>query len=106
MTRILVVVMLIGGLAMGSGVAAAQSYSQSRPSPEVMLFDGLIGRPIGIAATAGGFATLVATLPFSLPSGSTAQAARGLVGEPAAWTFRRPLGHNYMDQRQQRFWLP
>ncbi|MFP3867529.1 MAG: hypothetical protein ACLFUU_05095 [Desulfobacteraceae bacterium] len=106
MSRILVVVMLIVVMTVSSGIAAAQSYSQSRPSPEVMFFDGLVGRPLGVAATAVGCATLVATLPFTLPSGSTGQAARGLVREPAAWTFGRPLGQNYMYQRNQRFWLP
>ncbi|MBW1917299.1 MAG: hypothetical protein JRI57_04650 [Deltaproteobacteria bacterium] len=106
MSRLLMVGILILGLALGSSIATAQNYSQSKPSPEVMFLDGLVGRPIGIAATAVGFATLVATLPFTLPSGSTGQAARGLVREPAAWTIGRPLGQNYMFHRHQRFWLP
>jgi hypothetical protein len=62
------------------------------PSSAVMAFDGLIGRPLGLATTLAGTALLVVETPFTLYSDTTAEAAWGLVGRPAGWTFVRPLG--------------
>jgi hypothetical protein len=62
------------------------------PSSTVMAFDGLVGRPLGLATTIVGTGLFLGTLPFSIPSDSTADAAWGLIGRPGGWTFVRPLG--------------
>jgi hypothetical protein len=64
------------------------------PSSSVMAFDGLIGRPLGLATTIVGTALLVVETPFTLYSDTTSEAAWGLVGQPAGWTFVRPLGRS------------
>ena len=64
------------------------------PSSSVMAFDGVIGRPLGLATTIVGTAAFLITLPVTIPSESTAEAAWGLVGRPGGWTFVRPLGRS------------
>jgi hypothetical protein len=62
------------------------------PASSVVAVDAIIGRPLGLATTIAGTAVFLVTLPMSLPSESTAEAAWGLVGRPGGWTFVRPLG--------------
>ena len=62
------------------------------PASSVVAVDAILGRPLGLATTIAGTAVFLVTLPMSLPSESTAEAAWGLVGRPGAWTFVRPLG--------------
>ena len=62
------------------------------PSSAVMAADGLIARPLGLATTIAGTALFLITLPVSIPSDSTADAAWGLVSRPGGWTFVRPMG--------------
>jgi hypothetical protein len=62
------------------------------PASSVVAVDAILGRPLGLATTIAGAAVFLVTLPVSLPSDSTAEAAWGLVGRPAGWTFVRPLG--------------
>ncbi len=57
-----------------------------------MLLDVLVLRPLGLVATGLGAGVFVLTLPFTLPSGSMGDAACGLVADPLAYTFSRPLG--------------
>lgn len=64
------------------------------PSSAVIAVDGLIGRPLGLATTIAGTALLVIETPFTLYSDTTSEAAWGLVGRPAGWTFARPLGRS------------
>ena len=64
------------------------------PSSAVMAFDGVIGRPLGLATTIVGTAAFLVTLPVTIPSESTSEAAWGLVGRPGGWTFVRPLGRS------------
>jgi hypothetical protein len=91
----------------GVGVAGQIGYSMrgaekgfgfkpdpNPPSSSVVAVDAIIGRPLGIATTIAGTAVFLVTLPVSLPSESTAEAAWGLVGRPAGWTFVRPLGRS------------
>ena len=78
----------------GSGhQAIAAQYSTDQTSPEKMIVDLVIARPIGIAVTAIGTVFFIASLPFSALGGNTKEAARELVGFPAYFTFQRPLGH-------------
>lgn len=59
---------------------------------EGMIFDLLALRPLGLVATVVGGAVYIVSLPFSLAGGNAAQAGWELVGEPAQFTFVRPLG--------------
>lgn len=67
-------------------------YSSARPSGAAMLVDGVVVRPLGIVATAIGAVAWVITLPFSALGGNTEEAGSSLVGDPARFTFQRPLG--------------
>jgi hypothetical protein len=57
-----------------------------------MMFDLVILRPLGLAATVVGTAFFVVSLPFSILGGNTGEAAKKLMVEPAKYTFTRPLG--------------
>lgn len=54
--------------------------------------DFLLCRPLGLAATIIGSALFVVSLPVSALGNNVGQVANTLVGEPAAFTFTRPLG--------------
>lgn len=87
--------MLVGNLVWSPLGLAADYYraqNRQRPNTNIMAADALIGRPIGLGATILGTGTFVATLPFTAFSGSVKDAARGMIKEPGAWTFTRPLG--------------
>jgi hypothetical protein len=62
------------------------------PSSAVVAADAILGRPLGLATTIAGTAVFLVTLPVSIPSDSTGEAAWGLSGRPLGWTFIRPLG--------------
>ena len=64
----------------------------TEPGPVEMIIDGIIVRPISLAATIIGSVFFVVTLPFSAPSGSVGDAADTLVVTPGAYTFTRCLG--------------
>jgi hypothetical protein len=72
--------------------ASAAGYIDDKPSPEAMLLDGVVVRPLGIGATVVGVAVWIVTLPFSLLGGNAGEAADALIVDPAAFTFTRPLG--------------
>ena len=57
-----------------------------------MMFDLVVLRPLGLAATVVGTAFFIVSLPFSALGGNTGEAAKKLVVEPAKYTFSRPLG--------------
>jgi hypothetical protein len=57
-----------------------------------MMFDLVILRPLGLAATVIGTAFFIVSLPVSVLGGNTGEAAKKLVAEPARYTFSRPLG--------------
>jgi hypothetical protein len=106
--KILVVMMALSLVCALSGAAAAQvlGYSMDRadrgfkakpdaePSAAGVAADALIARPIGLGLTIAGTATFLLTLPFSIPSGSTDEAADGLIVKPGGYTFVRPLGRS------------
>ncbi len=73
-------------------VASAAGYIDDEPSAEAMILDGLVARPLGLAATLLGAAAWVVTLPFSLLGRNSMEAGQAMVVEPAAFTFTRPLG--------------
>ncbi len=91
---LLLIIALSVPLNLVSGSAyAADTYRIVGPSPASMAVDGLVVRPLGIAATILGSAIYVVTLPFSALGGNVGEAGDSLVGEPYRMTFRRPLGH-------------
>jgi len=58
-----------------------------------MAFDFVVLRPLGIATTAAGCGFFIVTLPFTVWSEERIkQSGHGFVGEPAYYTFVRPLG--------------
>ena len=69
-----------------------QEQALRQPNGSEQFVDAVLGRPLGLFALALGAVTYVVSLPFSLPSHSADQAAKGLVVSPAQWTFKRPLG--------------
>lgn len=79
---------------------ASSTYSQQspayypgpRPSAELMIFDGLVVRPLMLGVTALGVGLFIVTLPFSLLGSNVDQAADRLVAEPARWVFVNCLG--------------
>jgi hypothetical protein len=90
----------------GTSTAGVLGYSLDRadrgfkdppdvePSATVVVLDGLIARPLGLGTTLGGTGLFIVTLPFSIPSGSVEQSARGMIGRPGGYTFIRPMGKN------------
>jgi hypothetical protein len=63
------------------------------PDGESVLFDLIFLRPAGILATAVGLIGSVAITPFAITS-TDSKAYKGLVAEPFAYTFKRPLGES------------
>lgn len=57
-----------------------------------MAADAVLVRPFGVIGTVLGTAIWVVSLPFTIPSGSTGDAAQELIGKPLGYTFSRPLG--------------
>lgn len=55
--------------------------------------DVTLARPVGMAATVTGFALFLVSSPFSLLGGNAGESWDNLVVAPAAYTFKRPLGH-------------
>ncbi len=81
--------MLAGALIAGApGVAA----NEDEPTYGAMAADVVVGRPLGLLATALGTATFIVSLPFSALGGNVEQAAEHLVVKPAEATFVRCLG--------------
>jgi hypothetical protein len=82
-------------LTLPAGLAGAED---GQPTPEVTAgataVDLLVARPGGLAATVLGTVIFVVGLPFTLINGSTEQAAQQLIGDPASYTFARPLGQD------------
>ena len=75
-------------------VRADQYATNVPPTAEAMAGDVLFVRPLGLAATILGVATFIVALPFTIPSGSVGSSAKVLIGEPASYTFSRPLGQS------------
>lgn len=73
--------------------AQAQDYFEAKePGGGAMMYDMVVVRPIGIVATAVGSVFWLISLPFSASGDNTDTATKKLVKEPAAYTFKRPLG--------------
>jgi len=81
-------------------LAAAGDLVIDEASGDVMIFDLVFLRPVGLLATIGGTVAFVLSLPFSALGGNVGEAAEKLVVDPARFTFVRPLGHmeGYTDR--------
>ncbi|HMJ49623.1 MAG TPA: hypothetical protein VK440_03515 [Burkholderiales bacterium] len=78
-----------------ASLAQADQYGDYvEPSGEAMAGDLLLVRPVSLGATIVGFCTWIIALPFTIPSGSVASSAKALIGDPAQYTFLRPLGQS------------
>ena len=75
-------------------VMAYEGRAHEERSAELMTFDLIFMRPLGLAATVVGTAVFLVSLPFSALGGNTGEAAQKLVVDPAKFTFSRPLGQN------------
>ncbi|HHJ15417.1 MAG TPA: hypothetical protein ENJ80_01845 [Gammaproteobacteria bacterium] len=64
----------------------------SEPTGGKMMADAFLVRPFMLVSTVITTATFIITLPFSALGGNVGESASSLVGEPAAYTFTRPLG--------------
>ena len=92
--RALVLVMIVSLLIIPFGSAAlAQEYFETEdPGGGAMLFDLCVVRPVGLIATALGSVTFLLSWPFSALGNNSDVASQKLVKDPAAYTFKRPLG--------------
>ncbi len=76
-----------------ASAALAQDYAGNKePGGGAMIYDFLVIRPIGLAATVIGSAFWLVSMPFSASGDNFDTATEKLVKEPAAFTFKRPLG--------------
>lgn len=106
--KILVIMLALSllGIMSGSASAGVLGYNLDRaergfvdppgtePSAAVVFMDSLVAKPAGTVVTAGGTALFVLTLPWTIPSKSTDQAARSLIGRPFGYSFVRPVGRS------------
>jgi hypothetical protein len=90
----LVSVVAVCLLLMASLACADQYGDYDQPSGEAMAGDLILVRPLGLVATILGTVTFVVALPFTIPSGSVGSSAKALIGDPASYTFKRPLGQS------------
>jgi hypothetical protein len=72
--------------------APAASEHHATRDPAEVAADALIVRPISLAATVVGAAAFLVALPFAAIAGDVDATGRALVGAPARYTFKRPLG--------------
>lgn len=72
--------------------ASFNSVPQNTPSSGAIAMDILVLRPLSLVGTVLGTAVFVVGLPIEAISGDVSGPAKRLVGEPAAYTFSRPLG--------------
>lgn len=98
MFRIVRRLALTGGIAALGFASVAQAAPNAdpvidrAPSAEAMTFDLFVMRPLGLVGTLAGAAVFLVALPVNLITWNLNDPARRLVGEPAKFTFTRPLG--------------
>jgi hypothetical protein len=80
------------GMPLATSALAQEFFQDKEPSGGQMVYDMVVLRPVGLVATAVGSVFWLVTLPFSALGDNTTTATKKLVKEPAAYTFKRPLG--------------
>jgi hypothetical protein len=97
----------IGLLALMLSAGPVFAYDQEQvgrePNGGEMFVDTVVARPLGLFAMVVGTAAFIVALPFTLPSHSADSAAKMLVGAPAQYTFKRPLGRFISCDEQPDF---
>ncbi|MBZ0221325.1 MAG: hypothetical protein K8I01_12955 [Candidatus Methylomirabilis sp.] len=86
---------LLAALVLFLAVAPAQAAStmeKGEPTSSEIIFDVLVGRPLGIVATVLGTAVFIVGLPFTIPARSVGVTAEKLIADPFKYTFARPVG--------------
>jgi hypothetical protein len=76
----------------GSTALAQEYFETDDPGGGAMIFDLCVVRPVGLVATAIGAVAFVLSWPFSALGDNSDVAGQKLVKDPAAYTFKRPLG--------------
>jgi hypothetical protein len=89
---VLVVTVSLLIIPFGSAALGGEYFEAEEPSGAEMIFDFILVRPVGLIATAVGSVFYVVSLPFSALGGNTGIAGEKLIKDPAAYTFKRPLG--------------
>ena len=76
------------------GIAArdVNAPTTARRDPAAMTVDLVVARPAGAVATVAGAAIFLVSWPFAALGGNTEETWDSLVADPAAYTFKRPLG--------------
>jgi hypothetical protein len=91
-SMVLIVITALLYFPLASSALAQEYFESQEPGGGAMIFDLVVVRPMGIAATIIGSAAYLVSLPFSASGGNPDTAAEKLVKEPANFTFKRPLG--------------
>lgn len=86
------ILLLAAVLTAAPAVSVAEVRTVEPPSAAAMGIDLLLLRPLGAVSTVVGSGLFVVSLPLSAVGMNTNEAAMRLVGEPARYTFVRPLG--------------
>jgi len=77
---------------LATSALAVEYWDAEDPSGGEMVFDFVVLRPVGLVATAVGCVFFVVSSPFAALGGNIDDASEKLVKDPAAYTFKRPLG--------------
>lgn len=93
---LLTISMIIGCFC--SGAWALDERSIDNPmTHEVNIVDLLIARPLGIVAGIMGTGIFIVSLPFTVPTGGTKDAARMFIAEPFKFSFTRGFNEENID---------
>ena len=92
--KFLIIAMIAAMIIMpfATSTLAAEYWDEEDPTGGEMMFDFVVLRPVGLVATAVGCVFFVVSSPFSALGGNIGDAGEMLVKDPAAFTFKRPLG--------------
>lgn len=72
------------------GILCPTARAQEDPiTDEWNMLDLFIARPMGVAAGIVGTVLFIASLPFTVPTGSVDKAAKMLISEPFSFSFKR-----------------
>jgi len=95
-----VLALLILTASAGTALAYDEEQAVRDPRGSEEFVDTIIGRPLGVFALVLGVATWIPALIVTIPSHSVGSATKGLIVDPAKWTFKRPLGR-FVDCDEQ-----
>jgi hypothetical protein len=76
----------------GSTALAQEYFEAEEPSGGAMMYDLCVVRPVALVATALGSVVFVLSWPFAALGDNADVSSQKLVKNPAAYTFKRPLG--------------